>query len=105
MVMGENFQPLTVVNVELSYDLLATQITGEKKTLFLLPVGLQERNVLALIDTGPSRNVISQGDYEAVPQRPPLRPPGTMMVVAGKNQEIPRLGSNSATGRSSAHTN
>ena len=46
----------------------------------------------ALIDTGASRNLISQRDYEAIPQPPTLRPPGTMRVVAGKNPEIPVLG-------------
>ena len=63
-----------------------------KKTLFCVPVGLQARTVWALIDTGASRNLISQRDYEALPQRPTLRPPGSLMVVAGNNQEIPILG-------------
>ena len=53
---------------------------------------LQDRIVWALIDTGASRNLISQRDYEALPQRPTLRPPGSVMFVAGNNQEIPLLG-------------
>ena len=53
---------------------------------------LQDHTVWALIDTGASRNLISQRDYEALPQRPTLRPPGEMMIVAGNNKEIPLLG-------------
>ena len=75
MVLGEDLQPPAVVSVDLSEDLLAAHISPEKKTLFWLPVGLQHRTVWALIDTGASRNVISQRDYEALPQRPTLRPP------------------------------
>ena len=92
MVLGEDFQPPAVLNVDMNEDVLATHITPEKKTLFWLPVGVQERTVWALIDTGASRNLISQREYEAIPQPPTLHPPGKMMVVAGNNQEIPVLG-------------
>ena len=91
MVLGEDFQPPRLVNVDVSEDLLATQIPREKKTLFWVPVGKQDRTVCALLDTSASRNLISQRDYEALPQPPTLRPPGTMIVVAGNNQEIPLL--------------
>ena len=52
-------------------------------------MGVQNRTVWALIDTGASRSLISQQDYEAMPHPPTLRPPGDLMVVAGNNQEIP----------------
>ena len=73
----------------MSEDLLAKDITPEKKTLFWVAFGVQDRTVWALIDSGPSRKIISQRDYEALPQPPTLRPQGTMMGVAGNNQEIP----------------
>ena len=73
------------MNVDVSEDLLAAHISRDNKTLFWLPVGLQDRTVWALIDTGASLNLISQRDYEALPQRPTLRPPGSLMVVAGNN--------------------
>ena len=91
-MLGEDFKPLGVVNVDVSEDLLAAHISRDKKTLFWLPVGLQDRIVWAPIDTGASRNLISQRDYEGLPLRPTLRPPGSLMVVAGNNQEIPLLG-------------
>ena len=62
------------------------------KTLFWVPVGVKDRTVWALIDTSLSHNLISQRDYEALPQPPTLRPPGTLMVVAGNNQEISWVG-------------
>ena len=55
-------------------------------------MGVHDRTVWALIDTGASHNLISQRDYEALPQPPTLRPPGSLMVVPGNNQEIPLLG-------------
>ena len=55
-------------------------------------MGVQDRTVWTLIDTAASRNLISQQDYEAMPHPPELRPPGSMMVIAGNNQEIPLLG-------------
>ena len=84
-VLGENFQLPPVVNVDVSDELLARHITREKKTLLLLPLRVQDGSVCAVIDTGPSRNLISQRVYEALPQQPTLRPPGTMMLVAGNN--------------------
>ena len=92
MVLGEDLQPPAVVRVDVSEDLLATHISHEKKTLFWLPVGLQDRTVWALIDTGGSRNLISHQVYEALPQRPTLRPPDEIKIVAGNNKEIPLLG-------------
>ena len=80
------------MNVDVSEDLLATHITREKKSLFWVPVGVQDRTVWALIETGESHNLISQRDYEPLLQPPTLRPPGAMMAVAGNNQEIPLLG-------------
>ena len=62
MVLGEDLQPPAVVRVDVSDDLLAAHISPEQKTLFWLPVGLQDRTVWALIDTGASRNLISQRD-------------------------------------------
>ena len=59
-----------------------------------MSVGVQDRIIWALIDIGVSRNLISQQDYEAMPHPPTLRPPGSLMVVAGNNQEIPLLGWN-----------
>ena len=55
-------------------------------------MGLQDRTVWALFDTGTSRNLISQRDYEALPQRHTLRPPKEMKLVAGNNTEISLLG-------------
>ena len=63
MVLGEDFQPPPVVNVDMSEDLLVTHITREKKPLFWVPVGVQDRTIWALIDSGASRNLISQKDY------------------------------------------
>ena len=91
MVLGEDFQPPPVVNVDMSESLLATHITHEKKTLFCEPVGVQDGTVWAMIGTGVSRNLISQRDSEALPKPLTLRPPGTMMVVTGNRQEIPLL--------------
>ena len=92
MVRGENFTPPPLMNVEVSEDLLATHVSRDKKTLFWVPAGVQDRTVWALIDTGASRNLISQQVYEAMPHPPELRPPGDMKIVAGNNQEIPLLG-------------
>ena len=92
MVLGENFTPPPVVNVDVSEDLLATHISRDKKTLFWVPVGVQDRTVWALIDTDASRNLISQRDYEAMPHPPELRPPGSLMVVTGNHHEITLLG-------------
>ena len=45
MVLGEDFQPTPLVNTDGSEDLLATHITREKKTLFFVPVGVQDRTL------------------------------------------------------------
>ena len=82
MVLGEDFTPSPLVNVEVSEDLLAAHISRDKKTLFWVAVGVQDRTVWALIDTGASGNMISQQDYEAMPHPPELRPAGAMMVIA-----------------------
>ena len=92
MLVGEDFQPRPVVNVDVREDLLATHFSRDKKTLFRVQVGLQDRTVWALIDTGASRNLISDRDYEALPRTTTLRPQGSLMVVVGINQEIPMLG-------------
>ena len=92
MVLGEDFTPPPLVNVDVSEDLLAAHISRDKKTLFWVPAGVQDRTVWALIDTGASRNLISQQIYEAMPHPTELRPPGSMMIVAGNNQEIPLMG-------------
>ena len=47
MVLGEDFQPPPIVNVDSSEDLLATHITRDKKTLFCVPVGVQDHTVWA----------------------------------------------------------
>ena len=60
--LGEDFQPPLFVNVEVSEELLASQITRKKKTLFWVPLRVQDRIVWALIDTRASRNLISQRD-------------------------------------------
>ena len=60
MLLGEDFQPPPVGTVDVSEELLATHINKEKKTLFLVPVGVQDRSVWVLIDTGASRNLCSQ---------------------------------------------
>ena len=61
LVLGEDLQPPAVVNVDVSEDLLAAYVIHDKKTLFWLPVRLQDRTVWALIDTGASPNLISMG--------------------------------------------
>ena len=71
IMLAEDFQPPPVVNVDVSDDLLATHITREKKTLFCLPVGVQERTEWALIDTGASRNLISQRAMKIFPSQLP----------------------------------
>ena len=43
--LGEDLHPPPVVNAEGSEDLLARHISREKKTLFWLPVIVQDRNV------------------------------------------------------------
>ena len=58
-VLGEDFQPPAVVNVDVSEYLLAAHISPDKKTLFWLPVGSQDRTVWPLIDTGARGNLIS----------------------------------------------
>ena len=89
MVLDEDFQAPLVVNVDMSEDLLATHMTPQKKTLFKVLGGVEDHTVWALLDSCASRNLISQRDYEALPQPPTLRPVGTKNVVAGNNQEIP----------------
>ena len=80
------------MNVDDSEDLMGTHITREKENLILVSVGLQDRSVLGSFGKGPSPKLISKRDYEALPKPTTLRPPGTMIVVAGHNQEIPLLG-------------
>ena len=92
MVLGESFEPQPFVNVDRSEDLLVTDITREKKSLFWVPVGIQDRTVCALIDSGPSRNLISQRDSQARPQPPILRFPRAMLFLTCNNEEIPLLG-------------
>ena len=92
MLLADDFPPPPVMNGDVSAHLLATRITSEKKTLFCVSVGVQDRTVWALIDSGTSRNLISQRDYEALHQAPTLRTPRTMMVEAGNIKEIPLLG-------------
>ena len=64
MVLGEDLLPPAAVHVDVSEDLLASHITREKKTLYWVPVGVQDRTVWALIDTGeaatPSHNEITR---------------------------------------------
>ena len=45
-----------------------------------------------MIDSGASRNLFSQRDFEALPRPPTLRPTGMMLVLAGNNQGIPLMG-------------
>ena len=78
------------VNLEGSEELLARQITTENKTLYCLRVGVQERTVWTLIDTGAPANVSFHRDIEALPQRHILRPPGTIMWLSWKNQALPQ---------------
>ena len=94
MVLGEDFTPPPnfEVNVDGSEDLLAAHISRARKTLFWVPVGVQDCTVWALIDTGASLNLIFQQISEAMPDPPTLRPLGSLMVVARNNQEIPLLG-------------
>ena len=40
MLLGEDFQPPPVGTVDVSEELFGTHITKEKKTLFLVPVGV-----------------------------------------------------------------
>ena len=77
MLRGEDFKPPAVVNVDVSEDLLATNISRDKKTLFWVPVGMQDRTLCARIDTGARRNLMSPRDYEAMPEPPKVRPPGS----------------------------
>ena len=79
------------MNLNQSEELFANHNTREKKTLFLLPEGMQNR-MCALLDIGTIRNVISQRDYEALAQAHTLPPAGTMIVVAEKNAQIPMMG-------------
>ena len=58
MVQGEDFQLPPVVNDDGSEDLSATPMTREKKTLFCVPVGVQDRTVWAWIDRAGRRNLI-----------------------------------------------
>ena len=92
MMMGEDFQSPAVLIVDVIGDLLATLIRHDKKPLFWVPAGVQDRTLYVLIDTGASRNLIFLPDYEALPQPPTLRPPRSLRVVAGNNLEIPVLG-------------
>ena len=92
MVLGQDFTPTPLGNVDVSEELLAAHISRDKETLFWVPLGVHNRTVWALIDTGPSRNLISQQDSEAMPHPTRLRPKGSLMVVAGNNQKIPLLG-------------
>ena len=39
-VLGEDFQPPAVVNVDVSEDLLAAHVSRDKKTLFLAASGI-----------------------------------------------------------------
>ena len=65
---------------------------GKKKPLFWVPVREQDRTVSPIIDNGARRNLISQPEYEAIPQ-PPTRPPaGRLMGVAVTRQEITLVG-------------
>ena len=45
LVLGENFTPPPLVNVDVSEDLLAAHVSRDKKTLFRVPVGVQDRTV------------------------------------------------------------
>ena len=91
MGLGEEFPHQPLVTVDASEDHLAGHISPNKKTLFCVSVGVQYRTVWAGIDTGVSRNLISQQDYEALPHPPTLRPPGSLMVVSGNNHDITLL--------------
>ena len=46
-----------------SEEMLASHIRSDKKSLFWLPVGADDRTVWALIDTGPRVNLICQRNY------------------------------------------
>ena len=91
MVLGDDFQTPNVVNVNVTEDLLAAHISPYKKTLFWVPVRVQDRTLCALIDNASSRNLIYKRDYEALPQLPTLRPPRSLLAVGGNNKEIPLL--------------
>ena len=89
MILREDFQPPAVVNVNDSEHFLAAHISCDKKTLFWIPAGVQDRTLWALIDTGASRHLISEQEYEAMPHPTTLPPAGDLMVVAGNIQQIP----------------
>ena len=52
---------------------------------------VQARTVWTLLDKASSRNLISQQDYEAIPQPATRRPPGSLILVARNNQVIALL--------------
>ena len=81
-----------VVNLERTEGFLATHYTRQKKTLSWVPVRLQDRTVWALLDTGANRNLMSDWDYEGLPQEDTLRRPETMMGAGGTKKKILRLG-------------
>ena len=89
---GRRFPPTPLVNLERTEGFLVTHNTWQKKTLSWVPVRLQDRTVWALIDTGASRKLMSERDYEGLPQEPTLRRPGMMMGAGGTKKEIPGLG-------------
>ena len=53
---------------------------------------VQARTVWTLLDKASSRNLISQQDYEAIPQPVTVRPRGSLILVPRNNRMIPLLG-------------
>ena len=56
------------------------------------PVGIQNKKVWALADTGSCRNLINKDFFDNLPVKPSMFPPGNVTVIAGDGESLDLLG-------------
>ena len=85
--------PLQVPLVHTSDEFLfAHSECSAKRSLFWVNVGLQDRNIWALADSGSCRNLVNSEFYKTLPIKMELFPPGLIAVVAGDGKDLELVG-------------
>ena len=72
---------------------LPAEICGEPlKELFFCVIGVQNKLVWALIDSGSSRNLLSEETYQSLAARPRMRSPRQVQILTGNETPVELIG-------------
>ena len=72
---------------------LPAEVCGEPlRELFFRVIVIQNKRVWALIDSGSSRNLLSEETYKSLAARPRMRSPGRVQILTGDETPVELLG-------------